>query len=134
MIASNSARSQSSSAHTRSQKASSAGTVTRSSVAAASATCDTSTTRSRGSGADRLPLLALRAAGDADLARLGLLRDRDAQPQHPCLEGRFDVLGVEVVPEDELTAEHATGTLGGQHLSVLLVLGPLGSHRHHVAL
>src|SRR5690606_28941013 len=49
------------------------------------------------SGVDALCLLPLVegiAAADVDLARLGLLRDRDSQPQHASGVVRIDLLGI----------------------------------------
>ena len=54
------------------------------------------------SGVDRPPVLAL--AGDGDLARLGLLGDGDLQGEHAGVIAGADVLGVEVVAQDQLPA------------------------------
>src|ERR1700722_3634656 len=60
------------------------------------------------SGVDRRLLLA---AGDLDAPRLGLLGDRDGQPQHPVVVAGLDLVGVEGVAEEQLAAEHSPGPL-----------------------
>src|SRR3954449_2360537 len=48
-------------------------------------------------------------AGDLHLARLGLLRDGDRQGQYPVVVGGAQVVGVEGVAEEQLSAEDAVG-------------------------
>src|SRR5689334_528275 len=65
-----------------------------------------SSTTEAGSGLDGRPV-GLADAADLDLARLGLLGDRDGQAQDAGVVGRLDPVEVEVVAEHELTAEPA---------------------------
>ena len=55
---------------------------------------------------------------DRDLAGLGLLSDRDLQREHPGVIAGGDALGVEVVAQDQLTAEHAPGPFGCDQFGV----------------
>src|SRR4051794_21116491 len=100
MIASNSARSSSSSASSRSRNRSSVRPAL--SGLSGSQVCDITITAA--SGVDGL--LVVVVAADGDLAGLGLLRDRDPQREHTTLVAGGDVLGVEVVAQDQLPAEH----------------------------
>jgi len=105
MIASNCARSHSWSAQTRARNSSLVG--------AASARLAGTTPghqRHRRSGVDGVPVLTL--AADRDLSGLGLLGHRDLQGEHAGVVAGVDVLGVEVVAEDQLAAEHAAGPFG----------------------
>ena len=72
-------------------------------------------------------------AADLDLARLGLLGDRDLQGQHAGVVAGLDVFGVQVVSEDQLPAEHPPRTFGCDELRVGCPWRALGLHRDHVA-
>lgn len=62
--------------------------------------------RSIRSGADRVRLVTLSGVvGNRDLARFGLLGHRDRQGQYAGDVARVDLVGVEVVSEDQLAAE-----------------------------
>ena len=52
-----------------------------------------------------------------DLARLGVLGDRDLQQQDAAVVAGLDVLGVQVVAQDELAAEHPTRAFGSDELA-----------------
>src|SRR6478752_2844743 len=51
---------------------------------------------------------------DRDLARLGFFRDRDDQSQDAVAVTGLDPIQVQVVPEDELPAEHAARAFRGE--------------------
>jgi hypothetical protein len=90
------------------------------------------TWRSPGSRVDRL---ALATGRDGDLAGLGLLGHRDVQGQHPGVIASLDVLGVQVLTEEQLPAEDAARPLTDHHLGVVLRdSGALRLHREHVVL
>src|ERR1700678_572004 len=70
--------------------------------------------------------------GDRDLARLGLLEDRDADLEHALAVAGLDRLGVEVVGESDATGEAAEPTLADDRVLALgrgLLAG--GAHREH---
>ena len=69
-----------------------------------------------------------------DLVWLGLLRDRDGQPQYPVAVGGLDGVRVEAVAQEQLPAEHATWPLGGHHLMVWVSGGAFGVHGECVVL
>jgi hypothetical protein len=72
-------------------------------------------------------------AADRNLARLGLLGERDAQRQHTVAVVGLDAVDREAVAEDELPAEHTRGALRhhvGRALRV--VAAPLGPHGQRV--
>src|SRR5207244_3387281 len=123
MIASNSARSNSSSPQTSSRNCSS--------TARAGPVGFGCMSRTLASGVDGLPVLAL--AADHDLAGLGLLSDRDPQRQHAAVVAGGDVLGVQVVAQDQLPAEHAAGPFSGKHLRLAVAGRALGLHGDDVA-
>ena len=54
--------------------------------------------------------------------------------EHAAVVAGLDVLGVEVVAEDELPAEHPAGAFGGDQLGVAGPGRPFGLDRHDVAL
>jgi len=66
--------------------------------------------------------------------RLGLLGDRDGQPQHAGVVVRLDAVEVEVVTEDELPAEQALRPLGGERLPVAVARRALRLDGQDVAL
>ena len=68
-------------------------------------------------------------ATDLDLARLGLLGDRDPEPQHAGLVCRLYTVQVEVVTEHQLPAEVTPGAFGRQSLGVVVATGALGLDR-----
>src|SRR3954453_19826683 len=69
-----------------------------------------------------------------DLARLRLLRDRNRQPQDPAVVAGLDAVQIQVVAQDQLSAEPATRSLGGEYLPVPVSRYPLGADSEHVAL
>src|SRR5689334_3597630 len=75
----------------------------------------------------------LLAAGDFDLAGLGLLGDGDNQAEYAVVVVGFDVVEVEVVAEDELAVERAADSFGGEHLPVAVAAYPFGLDGEHVA-
>src|SRR3954447_2735887 len=85
-------------------------------------------------GAD-LERLAVVAAGlDLDLARLGLLGDRDGQGEHPGLVVRLEPVGVERLTEHHLAGHRTLRSLLGQDLLALGGSpGPLGADGEDVA-
>src|SRR6476469_6383915 len=85
----------------------------------------------RVSGVDGLTVLAV--AGDGDLAGLGLLGDRDVQAEHARVVAGRDVLGVQVVAQNQLTAEHTARAFGGQRLPTVVTRRAFGPDGHHVA-
>src|SRR4029079_1716259 len=76
------------------------------------------------SGVDGVLVIAL--TGDGDLPRLGPLGDRDVQGQHPRVVAGGNVLGIEVVAENQLAAEHAPRTFGGDQFGVAGARGTFG--------
>ena len=52
--------------------------------------------------------------------------------QHTSVVAGGDIVGVEVVTEDQLAAEHAAGAFGGEHLPAGII-GTLERHGHYVA-
>src|SRR5215210_8121931 len=83
------------------------------------------------SGADHLLVLG---GLYLDLAGLRPFGHGDLQPEHSTVVAGGDLVGVEVVPEDQLSAEHAARALGGQELGDALASGPVGADGQHVAL
>src|SRR6478672_3457124 len=75
------------------------------------------------SGGDH-PLLALLSSTDADLARLGLLRDRNIEPQYAVAVAGLHLVEVEVVPQDQLAAEYTPWTLARHQFVGRLDHGP----------
>jgi hypothetical protein len=69
---------------------------------------------------------------DGDLARLGLLRDRDVQPQHPVPVCRLDPVKVQVVTQHQSPAEHPTGSFSGEEFRLFVQRRPLRGHGQHV--
>jgi hypothetical protein len=67
--------------------------------------------------------VAFLGRADGDAARLGLLRDRDAQGQHSGLIARLDAVCVEGVTEEQLPGEESPGSLRDLQLDVVTVLG-----------
>ena len=66
---------------------------------------------------------------------VGLLGDRDGQPQNTGVVLGLDPVSVKVVPPEQLAAKDTARPLGGNHLGVLEVGGePFGFDREHVAL
>src|SRR5665647_1273627 len=83
----------------------------------------------------RLDRVTVAVGGDRDPVWLGLLGDWDGQPQYPSVVLGLHPVSIQVVPEEQLPAEHAARALGGDHLSVRAVGdGALSLYREHVAL
>src|SRR5580692_9624796 len=77
-------------------------------------------------------LLGLAGGADRDLARLGLLADRDADLEHAFAVAGLDRVGVEVVAEPDAPGEAAEPALAGDRV-LTLGLGLLagGAHGEH---
>jgi hypothetical protein len=63
-----------------------------------------------------------------------VLRDRNAKGQDARVVAGVDPLEVEVVAEDQLPTEDASGALGSEHVVTLLRPRALDCHGEHVAL
>src|SRR5699024_9057606 len=74
-------------------------------------TCLVSADDAGRSGVDGLSVSALASGRDLDLARLGLLGHGDLQPQHPVVIVRTDLIGIEVLPQEQLPAEDTARSL-----------------------
>ena len=73
--------------------------------------------------------------GDLDLAGLGLLSDGDGESKHTVLIVGSDVIAVQALAEEQLTAELAVGPLGDLDLITLAAdPGPGGSHGKEILL
>jgi hypothetical protein len=70
---------------------------------------------------------------DRDLAWLGSLCDRNAEPQYALLIGGFDAVGVQILTENQLAAEYSAWPLSGEHLAIRIDGWTFGTNSHYVA-